>query len=94
LCLETAGDEENMGPKQKTDITFAVFLRPEISAAELAVTMMKFEVWEHDNLGVAKTSEGRLTVWDETQNGGRLAGILQENNRVQSSRLRAMVSRT
>jgi hypothetical protein len=93
LSLETAGCEENVASKQKTDITFAVFLRPELSAVELAVTMMTFEVWERENLGAAKTSEGRLTVWDDAQNGGRLAGIVQENDRVQSSRLRATVSR-
>ena len=80
LCLETAGWKENAASKQKTDITFAALLRPELSAVELAVTMMTFEVWERENLGAAKTSEGRLTVWDDTQNGGRLAGIVQEND--------------
>jgi hypothetical protein len=93
LCLETAGCEGNVALKQKTGVTFAVFLRPELSAVELAVTMMTFEVWERENLGAAKTSEGRLTVWDDTQNGGRLAGIVQENDRVPASRLRAMASR-
>jgi hypothetical protein len=92
LCLETAGWKENAASKQKTDITFAALLRPELSAVELAVTMMKFEVWERENLGSAETSEGRLTVWDHTHNGDRLAEIIQENDRVQSSRLRAMVS--
>jgi hypothetical protein len=82
-----------MTSKLKTDITFAVFARPELSAVELAETMVKFEVWEQQNLGCAKTSEGRLTVWDHMQNGDRLAGIAQENDRVASSRLRAMVSR-
>jgi len=82
-----------MASKQKTDITFAVFGRSELSAVELAETMVKFEVWEQQNLGSAETSEGRLTVWDHTQNGDRLAGIVQENDRAPSSRMRAMVSR-
>jgi hypothetical protein len=82
-----------MASKQQTDLTFAVFQRSELSIVELAATMVKFEAWEQQNLGAAKTSEERLTLWDDTHNGGRLAGIVQENNHVASRRLRAMVSR-
>lgn len=78
---------------QKTEITFAIFGRSELSVVELAETMVKFEVWEQHNLGSAETSEGRLTVWDHTQNGGRLAGIARGNDRVPSSWMRAMASR-
>jgi hypothetical protein len=76
--------EKIMTSKHKADITFAVFGRSELSVVELAETMVKFEVWEQQNLGLAETSEERLTVWDHTQNGDRLAGIVQENTRGQS----------
>ncbi len=82
-----------MVPKQKTEITFAVFQRSELSPLEIANTMVEFEAWEKNNLGAAETSEGRLAVWDDAENGGSLAGISQDATLVASSRLRAMLTR-
>lgn len=82
-----------MVPKQKTEITFSVFQRSELSPLEIANTMVEFEAWEQDNLGTAETSEGRLTLWDDTRNGGRLAEISRHDTVVASSRPPAMDSR-
>jgi hypothetical protein len=86
--------EKIMVPKHKVEITFAVFQRVELSPLEIANTMVNFEAWEQDNLGVAETTEGRLTVWDDTLNGGRLAQVSQEENNVASSRFRTGLVRS
>jgi hypothetical protein len=66
-------------------LTFAVFSLPELSILELATTMAEFEVWEQENFGAGKSSEDRLTVWDATQRGTRLAAMLEEIERAASS---------
>jgi hypothetical protein len=82
-----------MVSKQKPEVTFAVFQRSELSPLEIANIMVKFEAWEQNNLGAAETSEGRLAVWDETQNGSKLAEIFREDILETSSRLRSMFTR-
>lgn len=68
-----------------TGLTFAVFSLPELSILEFATTMAEFEVWEQENFGAGKSSEDRLTVWDATQRGSRLAAMLEEIERAASS---------
>src|ERR1700683_5724338 len=45
-----------MVPKQKTEITFAVFQRSELSPLEIADTTVTFEVCERNNPGVAQAA--------------------------------------
>ena len=79
--------------KQKKDLTFAVFRLRGLSLVERIEMLAAFETWEQENLGAATTSEGRLTAWDDAQNGGRLAAIAQEHGcPAASSRPRQMAS--
>jgi hypothetical protein len=64
---------------RKTNLTFAVFQRPGLSPMERAEAMTEFEAWEQQHLDAARTSEERLTLWDETQNAARLANLTDEH---------------
>jgi hypothetical protein len=88
--LKSQPAEEIMAAKQKRGLTFAVFRLPGLALPKRVETIAVFEGWEHDNLGAAKTSDGRLT--DEINNSGRLAAISERNEPSASSRPGEMAS--
>jgi hypothetical protein len=76
---------------RKTNLTFAVFQRTELSLRDRANVLIEFDAWEQQHLDAARTSEERLTIWDETQNAGRLAMMMDghENRSATPDRLSA-----
>ena len=64
---------------RKTNLTFAVFQRTELSLRDRANVLIEFDAWEQQHLDAARTSEERLTIWDETQNAARLANLMNEH---------------
>ena len=78
---------------RKANLTFAIFQRPELSPIERAKAMTEFDSWEQQNLDAARTSEERLTLWDETQNAGRLANLMGQIPSAAPDRLSARAAR-
>jgi len=64
---------------RKTNLTFAVFQRSELSLMDRAKVLVEFDAWEQQHLDAARTSEERLNIWDETRNAGRLANLMNEH---------------
>jgi hypothetical protein len=63
----------------KTNLTFAVFQRSELSLIDRAKLLIEFDAWEQQHLDAARTSEERLNIWDETQNAARLANLMNKH---------------
>jgi hypothetical protein len=64
--------------RRKTNLTFAVFQRSELSPMDRAKAVTEFDAWEQQHCDAAGTSEQRLAIWDETQNASRLATMSDE----------------
>jgi len=62
----------------KTKLTFAIFQGSGVLPPEIAQALVKFNLWESCNLTLALSSEERLAIWDQTQNGGRLTVIFDK----------------
>ena len=78
---------------RKTNLTFAVFQRTELSLRDRANVLIEFDAWEQQHLDAARTSEERLTLWDETQNAGRLANLMGQIPSAAPDRLSARATR-
>jgi hypothetical protein len=88
--LNRALSGENMATK---GLTFAVFRTSKLSLLQLADMLAKFDSWEQHNLGAATTSEGRLGLWDEMQNDGKLGATTEQPEGAASSRSRTVASK-
>lgn len=81
--------------RRKTNLTFAVFQRSELSLMDRAKALTEFDAWEQQHLDAARTSEERLTIWDETENASRLAMVMDERDTLNATadRLSARAAR-
>jgi hypothetical protein len=76
---------------RKTNLTFAVFRRSELSLMDRAKVLIEFDAWEQQHLDAARTSEERLNIWDETQNAGQLANLMNEHETLSAVLHRSLV---
>ena len=75
---------------RKTNLTFAVFQRSELSLMDRAKLLIEFDAWEQQHLDAAKTSEERLNIWDETQNAARLLNLMNEHKTLSAALHRSL----
>ena len=75
---------------RKTNLTFAVFQRTELSLRDRANVLIEFDAWEQQHLDAARTSEERLNIWDETQNAARLANLMNKHETLSAALHRSL----
>jgi hypothetical protein len=56
-----------------------------------AKVLIEFDAWEQQHLDAARTSEERLNIWDETQNAGQLANLMNEHETLSAVLHRSVV---
>ncbi len=55
-----------------------------------AKLLIEFDAWEQQHFDAARTSEERLNIWDETQNAGQLANLMNEHETLSAAPHRSL----